>query len=113
MRFIPWAAYLYHSAFKNYSVLRVMIDICRGTTELVQHVTYGGSSHRRNVAARHIIDTVWLYCSPISMVWKGGVSNYFYLPSRRHSFTYRTKPVFKTKKCEKELTQGVDFLPYS
>jgi hypothetical protein len=66
MRFIPWADYLYHSAFKNYSVLRIMIDICRRTTELVQHVTYGGSSHRRKGAARHIIAQVMLYCPPVS-----------------------------------------------
>ncbi len=33
----------------------------RGPNELVQHSAFKGSSHRRKGAARHKIDTVWLY----------------------------------------------------
>ncbi len=66
--------------------LRVMINMYRGPTDLVQHCAYWRSSHRRKGAARHIIGMVWLYRSPIP-VGKGGwyltSSNYFYLPSQR------------------------------
>ncbi len=46
---------------------KLLIDStsCRGCTELVQHFAYRGSSHRRKGAARHVIDMVWLYRSPI------------------------------------------------
>jgi hypothetical protein len=59
-------------------------DWYRGPTELVQHFAYMGSSHRRKVAARHIIDLTWLCHSPIPVTWGGyfTCSNDFYLPSR-------------------------------
>jgi hypothetical protein len=48
-------------------------DLYRGPTELVQHFAYRGNSHRRHGAARHIIDMVWLYSSPIPVGWSGGI----------------------------------------
>ncbi len=45
--------------------LRVMIDIEGGSTKLVQHSAYRGSSNRRKGAASHIFVMVWLYRSPI------------------------------------------------
>jgi hypothetical protein len=61
----------------------------RGPTELVQHSAYRGTSHRSNGAASHIIDLLWLNCSPISVGRKGvfySICSYTYtdyLPSRR------------------------------
>jgi hypothetical protein len=40
------------------SRLRVIIEIHRGTIELVQHFAYRFSSHRRKGAARHEIEIV-------------------------------------------------------
>jgi hypothetical protein len=48
----------------------------RGPTGLIQHFASRGSSFRRNDAACHIIDMVWLYRSPIP-VGRRGV--FFYL----------------------------------
>jgi hypothetical protein len=42
---------------------RVLIDLAG--SELVQHFAYRGHSHWRKGAARHVIDMVWLYRSPI------------------------------------------------
>jgi hypothetical protein len=65
--------------------LRLMIDIeARGLIELVQHLAYRRSFHRRKGAARH-----W-YGLTIAVVYPSGeegrcfiCSNDFYLPSRR------------------------------
>ncbi len=61
--------------------LRVLADIQRALTELVQHSASRGSSHRRNVAICHIFNTVWLYRKPIAL-GRGSFnfSNCFFLP---------------------------------
>jgi hypothetical protein len=46
-------------------------DLYNRPTELVQHSTYRGSSHRRKRAASHLIDMFWLYRSPIPVGRKG------------------------------------------
>jgi hypothetical protein len=52
--------------------LRVITDIHRGFTELVQVFAYKGSLHRRKGAARHIIYmVVLLYRSPIPVGRRG------------------------------------------
>jgi hypothetical protein len=65
----------------------VMIDIqyCRGPPDLVQHFAHRGSSHRRKGAASRIINTVWLYLSPIPVSRRGyfTCSNEDYLSLRR------------------------------
>jgi hypothetical protein len=52
---------------------------------MVQYFAYMGSSHRGKGAARHIIDVVWQYRSPIPVGRRGYSKsiNYFYLPFRR------------------------------
>ncbi len=47
-------------------------DLCRRPTEFVQHFSYGGAQHLRNVSPSHIIDMVWLYRSLIPVRRKGG-----------------------------------------
>jgi hypothetical protein len=61
-------------------------EITRGTTEVViSNLAYRVSSHRRESAALHKLDIVWLYRSPIPVRRRGMLtrSNDFYLPSLR------------------------------
>jgi hypothetical protein len=51
------------------SRLRVIIEIHRGTIELVQHFAYRFSSHRRKGVARHEIEIVWQSHSPVHSIY--------------------------------------------
>ncbi len=60
------SVYSTYSAASGESLyFRVMTDVERARAELVLHFAYRGSIHRRKGAARHIINMVWLYRSPI------------------------------------------------
>ncbi len=89
-----------------------IIELTRGTPELIQYFIYRGSSHRRNSAVCPKFDMVWLYRSPILLGSRGVISSFkWFLPTsaKRRVGTLWLVPVWQQSQGEVCLAQAAQY----